>query len=123
QNIKLNSKYGVLLTNELSGFNDNNDVINGIDNNTINGVLTKNTTEKNASETINVINNYQEEISNVSIIGKIPVIEEESINNETFKSTFEMNLINSLNLNGKEAKVYYSDDSNAIQTSDTWKES
>lgn len=123
QNIKLNSKYGVLLTNELSGFNDNNDVINGIDNNTINGVLSKNTTEKNASETINVINNYQEEISNVSIIGKIPVVEEESINNETFKSTFEMNLINSLNLNGKEAKVYYSDDSNATQTSDTWKES
>lgn len=122
EDVTLNSKYGILVNNEFTGFNANNDVLEGMDSELLSGNLDINAEEKNATETINIINNYEEEVSNVSLLVKVPAIEEEEINNELLKSTFEMNILNSVNLNGKEGKVYYSEDPNADINSDTWKE-
>ena len=120
QPIRLNSKYGVLTTSQLTGYNNENDVIQGMNNQTISGELDTNTEEKNATETVHIINNYEEAISNIAIIGKIPAVEEENINNELVTSTFEMNLLNTINLNGREGTVYYSEDANASVDSDSW---
>ena len=120
QPIRLNSKYGVLTTGQLTGYNNENDVIQGMNNQMISGELDTNTEEKNATETIHIINNYEEAISNIAIIGKIPAVEEENINNELVKSTFEMNLLNIINLNGREGSIYYSEDANASVDSDSW---
>lgn len=119
--INLNSKYGVLTVNKLSNYNANNDVVNGIDDNIISAELDMNSEEKNVTEGINIVNNYENEILDVSLIGKIPTVGEENINDTVLKSTFETNLLNSINVNGKDVRIYYSEDSNATIDSDSWR--
>lgn len=118
--IKLNSKYGVLMVNEVSNFNNSSDVIESLDDRLKIGELDANSEEKAVKGNVAIVNNYDEEIKNVSIIGTVPEVSKEDTAVDTVKATFESNLLNSINVDGKNAKVYYSEESNASKNSDTW---
>ena len=120
--ITLNSKYGVLLVNKLSGYNENGDVIENIDDKVKQINLDVNQEAKTVNQNIVVVNNYENDITDISFIGKLPDSGEEIINNEKLKATFGMELLNNIQSTGKLAKIYYSEDVNAEQNSDTWVE-
>ena len=120
--ITLNSKYGVLLVNNLSNYNANGDVLENIDDKTKYATLDINSEAKVANENISIVNNYETEITNVSLIGKLPDSGEETINDEQLKATFGIKLANAIQTIGKSAKIYYSEDANADKSSDTWVE-
>jgi hypothetical protein len=120
--INLNSKYGVLTVNNLSGYNANNDSIEQLDNGIETANLDTASEGKDATQKVSIVNNYETAITDVSIIGKIPATGEEELDNETVKSNFEMYLKNVIQTEGQVAKVYYSEDANADTNSDTWSE-
>lgn len=113
QNIKLNSKYGMLITNKLTGFNNKNEEINNITNDTQIANLDMNEKARKAEKQINLINNYESAIEDIYAIIKIPTTSE--------NSNIELNIKN-IRTNGKDAKIYYSEDINADRESKNWKE-
>lgn len=113
QNIKLNSKYGMLITNKLTGFNNKNEEINNITNDTQIANLDINSKSKNAEKQINLINNYEAAVEDIYTIIKIPAISE--------NSNLELDIKNVIT-NGKDTKIYYSEDINSNRESETWKE-
>ncbi len=120
--IQLNSKYGVLTVNKLSNYNENQDVVETIDDKVTNATLDKLSSAKEAKQQITIVNNYESEITDLVIIGKIPTQEKEKVGKEILNSTFEMKLKQQLNVEGKESKVYYSQDANATTDSNTWQD-
>ena len=120
--ITINSKYGVLLINKLSNYNVNGDVLENLDDKTKEVITDINAEARVASQEILVMNNYENDISNISLIGKFPENITENINNEEFKATCGMKLVGNIVSIGKAAKIYYSEDVNATKDSDTWQE-
>lgn len=120
--ITINSKYGVLLINKLSNYNANGDILENVDDKTKEIVVDANAQEKVANQEIVIINNYENDISNVSLVGKFPENVTENINDEEFKATFGMRLVENIVSTGKTAKIYYSEDVNATKDSETWQE-
>ena len=92
--IKIKSKDGVLLINELQNYNNNGDYIESLDNIEKEAKLDINASERNANGTISVINNYTTDITNFEIIGKLS----------------DITNISSVNIEGRESKIYYSED-------------
>ena len=60
------------------------------------------------------VNNYEGNMTDVTIVGKIPGIEEGV-------ATFEMSLAEMISVEGKGANVYYTEDINATAESNTWR--
>lgn len=119
--ISLNSKYGVLLVNKLSNYKDE-EVLENIDDKTKQVLLDVNAESRTVDQEISVINNYENDITDISLIGKLPDSGEENINNEQLKATFGMSLLDNIQATGKMAKIYYSEDVDAVQDSSSWVE-
>lgn len=100
--IKLNSKYGVLMINTLAG-------VENIDTKVTEIALGTGEESKQETQEVTIVNNYENPITNVLISGKIPKMDEEQINGETFKSTFEMKLAQAIQM-GEGMEIYYSED-------------
>ena len=68
-----------------------------------------------------IVNNFSSHLTNVQIIGKLPVVltNEEEI--EDFTSTFEGNLLTPIVTNGAIAEVFYSEDIDVSTTEGNWK--
>ena len=120
--LKLNSKYGVLMVNKLSNYNNDGETLESVDDKVKKGKLDVNSASKDAKAEVAVVNNYETDITDIALIGKISGLNGTKINNETVKSTFEMNLKQAINVDGKSAKVYYSEDENLSKDSDKWTE-
>lgn len=120
--LKLNSKYGVLMVNKLSNYNNDGETLESVDDKVKKGKLDVNSESKDAKAEVAVVNNYETDITDIALIGKISGLNGTKINNETVKSTFEMNLKQAINVDGKSAKVYYSEDENLSKDSDKWTE-
>ncbi len=114
QNIKLNSKYGILTVNKITDFNNNGDKINSITNTVENAKLDEQVNARTLSKTVNIVNNYGKNVDNMYYIGQIAGID--SISN------FEMNLASDIKVSKENIKIYYSEDANANKDSNTWKE-
>lgn len=97
--LNLNSKSGVLAYSKISDFNDNGDVLETFGGDVPTGKLDVNGNEKKASASMAIINNYEYEIANVSIIGTILENNEDVI--------LYSNLIDDIVVNFKGAKVFY----------------
>lgn len=119
--IKLKSKYGVLTVNKLSNYNLKEESVENIDNSISTAKLDINSNKKIANKTISIVNNYETDITNVSIIGIIPNIREEKVNEVNLKSDFEAYLKNKISFIGEVGKIYYSEDIN-ISDNTYWKE-
>ena len=111
--LNLNSKSGVLAYSNISDFNDNGDVLETFGGDVPTGKLDVNGNEKKASASMSIINNYEYEIANVSIIGTILENNEDVI--------LYSNLIDDIVVNFEGAKVFYSEEANEKDA--TWKES
>lgn len=120
--LKVNSKYGMMVYSKVSGYNDENGEMESFENKNLTGEVDIQEEKKVANIERTIINNYDQEISNISIVGKIPEIGEENINNETLKSTFISSLEENVKTNNPESKVYYSQDANIEQNSEQWQE-
>ena len=108
--IQLNSKYGVLTVNKLSNYNSNGDYIEKVDSGKVNAQLDTMSNKIIATQTVSIINNYETDLTNVSILGTIPNIREEEIDGEVLKSNFVTYLKNQISCKGEIAKIYYTED-------------
>lgn len=113
--IQLNSKYGVLMLNKLSNYNQNGEIIENMDDKTKTANLESYTTSKNATQEIYLVNNYETAISDITIVGQIP----DEKNND---ATFQMNLEKPIQVEGKGVKIYYSENVTEDKDDSTWVE-
>ena len=102
--LKIQSKYGVLMLNKLENYNQAQETLETMDSQETNIELDTYSNEKIATKTIQIINNYEKPISEVSVIGTI----EENNMDLSFKDIILPE--------NKNIKIYYSDNSNE------WKE-
>ena len=113
--IQLNSKYGVLMLNQLSGYNQNGETIESMDDKEKTANLESNTEAKIATQEITLVNNYDTAISGISVIGQVPTENQE-------ETTFQMSLASPVQIEGKNVKVYYSETQTEDKNAETWVE-
>lgn len=104
-NIQISSKYGVLLYNSLNNYNEQNEKVETTTEQVAKAKLDTNASAKQANMNTTVINNYDKEIKNISLVGKISKIGQNT-NNEI--STIDTSLAQTIQTNNPEAKIYYS---------------
>lgn len=112
--VKMNSKYGVLLINNLTGFNTQNDVIENTDDKVKTAVIEDHAEAKQAQGIFALLNNYENEISKICIVGNFS-------DSENSREIFEMNLVQELQLQGKNVVISYSENANEDKDSSNWK--
>lgn len=101
------SKYGVLVYSKANNYNQTNTVLESTSSENMKGKLDVAEGEKTVTIERNIVNNYEEPITNIGLIGTLPEKQEEEINGETLKSTFLASLEN-IATNNQDAKIYYS---------------
>lgn len=107
--IQIQSKSGLLVLSEYTGYNgDEQKTI--IDNNLSTNLITVESEAKTLMQKINLVNNYEEEISNIEIIGTLGYTSGEE------KSTFITKLKTILSSNEKVKILYSEDGQNWIET-------
>lgn len=116
----ITAKSGLITVSSLSGYN-NNDSQMSLDENTVTGQLKINSDAKTASVNTTIVNNYESEISNVRILGKVPFAGNTNANGGDLGSTFDANLKEALKTSGIDAKVYYSENNETDENSGNWK--
>lgn len=116
ENLNIVSKSGVLVLNKMGNYNAKNETVTTLDNSIKTLNLDVNKEARKAKQTINILNNYNEDITGMSIIGKIGA----QVND--IASNFELTFAEAIKTNSKVAKVYYSDNVNATATDNTWYE-
>lgn len=102
-NVNLKSNYGVVLYNSIKGFNNENDKIETVSQDVVTGNLDLQGEAKKAHIQAAIINNYEDSISNVCLLGKLPNLDE----NSTLKSSILTNLSEKLVMEYSNAKIYY----------------
>ncbi len=110
--LNIQSKPGLMIYNDLSGYNNNGDSIYTIDNNVPVGNLNLGSGSTTATVSTAVVNNYDTDMSNVTIIGRIP---KKGVNGATLDTT----LLQGINTNTR-AEVLYSPNIEAIQDDGSW---
>ena len=109
----IESKPGMMIYNNLSGFNNAGDSLYTIDNNVPVGVLDLNSNSNTATINTAVINNYDTDISNVVIIGRLP-------KKGTYNATLDTTLVGGINTNIDGAQILYSQNAAATQDDGSW---
>ena len=111
--IEVESKYGLMMYTTMDGFNEENEKLTTMDDEIVKGSLDVESGAKNATVKETIINNYDETMQNVSIIGRIPT---EGINDGTVNTKLTSKVRTSL----PNAQVLYSNNENAKAEDDTW---
>lgn len=115
--IKMNSKYGVLMYGMMNGYNEQSEQIEALSQKAVTGKIDTNAQRKEANVTTAVINNYEADINNVIIVGKIDTTNE----SDEFKSTIQTKLLGQIQTNYPDAKVLYATENISID-SEQWYE-
>lgn len=115
------AKSGLITISELSGYNGN-ETKRTLDENAITGQLEIGAGEKIAKISTKIVNNYQSDISNIRILGRIPFKNNKKIDGSDLGSSFSTKLTEALKTEGMTGKIYYSEDEEPIEESDSWKE-
>lgn len=102
--IQINSKFGAILYNSVENFNAKGEKLETIDDETLMGNLDLRSEEKNAKIKGAIINNYEDTIYNVCIIGRMPNLEDAV----ALKSTFFTKMLKEVMVGRENIKVYYS---------------
>ena len=110
--IKLKSKHGAIWYNNISGYNEENTQLEEIGNKTLKAELDDNNSEKQAQINQSFINNYENPINQITIIGKLVGKE----------SNFETQLLQNIEVNKESCKIYYSDKENISAEDEEWQE-
>lgn len=115
------AKSGLITISELSGYAEN-ETKRTMDENVVMGQLPIESNEKNAQINTILVNNYQSDMSNVRILGRIPFENNKKINGEDLGSSFNTTLTEALKTNGVNGKIYYSEESEPTEDSSSWQE-
>lgn len=115
------AKSGLITISELSGYNGS-ETKRTLDENAITGQLEIESAEKIAKINTNIVNNYQSDISNLRILGRIPFENNKDINGKVLGSTFTTTLTEAIKAYGITGKIYYSEETEPTEDSSSWKE-
>ncbi len=115
------SRSGILKETKLESFNQNNDVLVSYEDEVVVGKIDANTQSKTAKVSTVIMNNYNEDMSNVEIVGKIPCIGNTK-DDVDLNTTFDTTLAGEVALSGLVGKVYYSSEENPDKDSGNWSE-
>ena len=113
--VNINSKYGVLMYSKMSGYSGENSQIETLFQKTITGEIDTNSAKREVDVSTSVINNYSENIKNLSIVGKIDTTNE----NSEFKSSINAQLLNQIETNYEDASILYATENTEVN-SDKW---
>lgn len=111
--LMLESQYGLMLYNNILGYNNKNENVETIDTETVYGSLDVKSSSKDAKLQTALINNYEQEIQNIVLTGDIPT----SDNENGFNAK-----LNSINTNNSNAKIYYTNNKNVAIDDSSWTE-
>lgn len=111
--INIVSKSGLLILSKLSNYDNANNKITTIDSGIKNVQIENGSEEREAIQSLNLVNNYNEDLREVQIIGRIGYSDEEIV------STFDTKLTKPIQADGK---VYYSTNKNASYNDESWQE-
>ena len=121
-NINYVSRSGLLTASTFENYNNNLDSVFNFENELNVGALDVQSDEKTAKMSMTVLNNYDTEISNVEIIGRIPAIGNTDKDGNDLHTTIDTYLKREITLSGLVSKIYYSTDITATRDSDSWQE-
>lgn len=116
KDINIVSKYGLLMLSKTTGYDENKGITTIIDGDLHTAQISQDAEEKIVEQTIDIVNNYGKDITNMQLVGKIGYVENE------IKSTFDTALTKPVEVSNKNAKVYYSENKNATYEQEDWKE-
>lgn len=115
--VNIVAPYGIVAVNEISGYAENSETITVVDDETATVKLDAYSQSRVAKIKGNIINNYNNSISDVSILGRIPTQESEKYDDsDKIGNTFNTTLageISVTNLDEGTYTVYYSTKANA----------
>ncbi len=111
--LMLESQYGLMLYNNILGYNNKNENVETIDTETVYGSLDVKSSSKDAKLQTALINNYEQEIQNIVLTGDIPTGSDENSFNAT---------LNAVNTNNSNAKIYYTNNKNLAIDDSSWTE-
>ena len=106
--ITITSKYGALMYNSIEGYSEGKEKIESVEENLV-GEIEASTTEKQVKTKTQIVNNYETDITNISLVGKI-VNSEKNVNAK---------LIAPVNTQNENIQVYYSSE-NIEANSNKW---
>ncbi len=117
--LKAVAPVGMVTTNRITGYNTKNETVTSISGEEKVGKLETKTETKNATVTMNVINNYADTIKNISILGRIPF---EGNKNTATGEDLGSNLTTTLNkvitstgIDANKVTIYYTINPNATK--------
>ena len=111
--IHIQSKPGMMIYNNISGFNTAGDSIYTIDDNIPMGVLEVESGVMTAKVNTAIINNYDTDVKDSIIIGRIP---KKGVNDGTIDTT----LVGNIHTNLSDVEILYSANATAAQEDDSW---
>ena len=112
--VNIVSKAGLLMLSKLTGYDSKNSTSITMDSNIKTVEIESNAEAKEVVRTLSLVNNYDEDLTNVQIIGRIGYA------NDAVSSTFVPTLSKAVEV--ANAKVYYSDNVQADYDDDSWTE-
>ena len=112
--LMLESQYGLMLYNKISGYNDKNENLETIDVEPVYGLLDVESGSREAKLQTALINNYEQEIQNIVLIGQVPSSNDKNKLNA---------VVSEIKTNNENAKIYYTVNKDANANDSSWKES
>lgn len=117
--LKAVAPVGMVTTNTISGYNANNETVTSMSSQEQTGKLDVKKEARTATVSMNVINNYQNVVNNMVVLGRIPTAG--SVNADTledFGSNLASQIASTINISGVDAasvEVYYSTNAKATK--------
>lgn len=110
--VNIISKDGLLMLTTVSNYDSKGSIVTTLDNSTKTIEIENDKEEKEINKKIIFVNNYDKEIKDIQIVGKLGELD----------STFSTSLKKEINVNKSDAKVYYSENIEADYNDDSWTE-
>lgn len=111
-NVNIVSRSGLLMLTKLTGFDENGSLVTTLDNSSKSIEIENGKEQKKVNKKVIFVNNFDKEIEDVKIIGKLGNTE----------STFNVTLKEAIRVNKENAKVYYSNNIEATYDDESWTE-
>ena len=110
-NINFESQYGIMIYNQMVHYNNNGETLVTVDKTTAKGELSTNVEQKDLTLSTALVNNYGEDVTDVTLIGKIPA--------DTSREGYVAKL-STLQTNNEKLKIYYTNKQDAQANDESW---
>ncbi len=114
--VNIVSKAGLFVMSKLSNYDSNNSTTTVMDSNVKTVSIENDAKSKEATNTVSLVNNYDQDLANVQIIGRVGYADDD------VTSTFNTELTKEIEVSNSKAKVYYSSNAGATYNENSWQE-